>query len=72
MSRPIAVSIFASTVVAAAAFLTPQILALRLNQKIIANNEKVQKTLKGIETSSSGSDTSSREMLGDGLYGPYI
>ena len=65
MSRPIAVSIFASTALACAAYLTPQVLALRLNRKIIENNDEVRKFLS--ETSSSG-----RVEAGDGLFGPYL
>ena len=65
MSRPIAVSIFASTALACAAYLAPQVLALQLNRKIIANNEQVREFLT--ETKSSG-----EVQQGDGLFGSYL
>jgi len=67
MSRPIAVSIFASTAIACAAYLAPQILALRLNRKIIENNDEVRRFLS--ETGSSGIP---EQIQGDGLFGSYL
>ena len=69
MSRPIAVSIFASTALACAAYLTPHVIALNLNRKIIANNDEVRKFLT--ETSTSGS-MPSQPQSGDGLFGSYL
>ena len=67
MSKPIAVSIFASTALACAAYLTPQVLALRLNKKIIENNEQVREFLS--ETSSSGQVSADPN---SGLFGSYL
>ena len=69
MSRPIAVSIFASTALACAAYLTPQILALQLNRKIIESNEQVREFLTDATATTSSSGEVQR---GDGLFGSYL
>ena len=68
MSRPIAVSIFASTVVACATYLTPHVIAMNVNKKIIASNEQVRDFIDSQQATSS----SGKVQSGDGLFGPYV
>ena len=65
--KPIALSLFGSTVVAAAAYLVPHLLAMQLNRRIIAENDKVREFLS--ETSSSGQVSADPN---SGLFGSYL
>ena len=68
MSRPIAVSIFASTALACAAYLTPHFVAIQLNRKIIASNEQVREFIDSQQATSSSGEV----QAGDGLFGSYL
>ena len=65
--KPIGLSLFGSTVVAAAAYLVPHLLAMQLNRRIIAENDKVREFLS--ETSSSGQVSADPN---SGLFGSYL
>ena len=66
--RPLAISIFGSTVVAAAAYVVPHLLAMQLNRRIIAENDKVREFLT--ETSASG--VVAKGDPNSSLFGSYL
>ena len=68
MSKPIAVSIVASTVIASVAYLTPHVIAMNVNKRIIASNEQVRDFIDSQQATSS----SGKVAPGDGLFGSYL